>query len=113
MALISIDDIKEKAPDRKAFATAKKIAVPSSWSTLGRHGAILWGNAIGSSGDGYAVYVDTAANSLQCSCPSRKRPCKHALAILIMDAEGTAIPDAEPPSGHKWDAEERYQSTWE
>ena len=26
MALMEIDDIKDKAPDRKAFATAKKLA---------------------------------------------------------------------------------------
>lgn len=114
MAKWTLDDLKEKAPDRKAFAAAKKLASPPAWKDLGKEGHILWGNAIGSSGDTYAVHVDTNREELNCSCPSRKRPCKHTLAILIMDAEETfEIPEADVPGGHRYEAEIRYQSSWE
>lgn len=115
MALMEIDDIKDKAPDRKAFATAKKLATPGKWSALGQDGDnILWGTALGSRGDQYSVYIDLSRDALECSCPSRKRPCKHALGLLILDANGEhPIPAAATPDGHRWEAEDRYYSSWE
>jgi len=110
MPLRSDEDVKNIAPDRKAYAAAKKVAKPAKWTRTGRHGAILWGTAIGSS-DSYSVYVE--GTDFECSCPSRKRPCKHALALALMDATDVEIPDAEPPSGHKWEAQERFYNSWE
>lgn len=110
MPIRSEDDVKNTAPDRKAFAAAKKIAKPNKWETTGRQDKILWGKAIGSS-DVYSVYVE--GSSFECSCPSRKRPCKHALALALMDATEVEIPEAAVPSGHKWEAQERYYSSWE
>ncbi len=112
MPLMTIDDIKEKAPDRRAFAAAKKVAVLASWSSIGRDNNCLWGVAVGSSGDSYSVYVE-GNNTLECSCPSRKRPCKHSLALLILDANGDEIPDSPLPANHKWLAQDRYYSSWE
>lgn len=112
MPLMTLDDIKEKAPDRKAYAAAKKVATDSKWARFGRQDKILWGVAKGSSGE-YSVFVDTERDALECSCPSRKRPCKHALALLILDANEHDIPDAAPPDGHRWEAEDRYYSSWE
>lgn len=104
------DDVKNLAPDRAAFAEAKKLATPGKWREAARWGEVLWGVAIGSQGD-YAVYLEPSSKNLSCSCPSRKRPCKHALALLL---RGTgALPEAEPPAGHVYDAQERYRSTWE
>jgi hypothetical protein len=113
MPLLSLDDIKNKAPDRTAFAAAKKIATAASWSSLGRQPNILWGVALGSKGDSYSVYIDASRSAFECNCASRKRPCKHALALLILDASGQEIPDKEPASNHKWQAEERYYRSWE
>lgn len=113
MPLMSIDDIKSKAPDRTAFTAAKKLASPTHWGTLGQEGQILWGVAVGSKGDEYAVYIDMSRDALECSCPSRKRPCKHTLGLLILEASGHAIPTAPAPSDHKWKAEDRYSRSWE
>jgi hypothetical protein len=112
MPLMTEEDVKNTAPDRKAFAAAKKIAKLDNWKTTGRKDNILWGNAVGSS-DVYSVWVDTSAKELECSCPSRKRPCKHTLALCLMDATGVEIPEADVPSGHKWDAQERFYNSWE
>ncbi len=112
-ALIPHDDIKDLAPDRKAFATAKKLANAASWSAFGQESNVLWGSAKGSSGDDYYVYVNTQSRALECSCPSRKRPCKHALALVIMQADGVEFPQNPVPAGHQYEAQTRYYSTWE
>lgn len=106
------DDVKSLAPDRAAFAEAKKLANPGKWRQAARWKDVLWGIAIGSQGD-YAVYLEPASKNLSCSCPSRKRPCKHALALLLRGTTAGALPEAEPPSGHVYEAQERYMSTWE
>ena len=106
------DDVKNLAPDRAAFAEAKKIATPAKWRQAARWQDTLWGVAIGSQGD-YAVYLEPAAKNFACSCPSRKRPCKHALALLLRSAKDGGLPEAEPPDGHVYEAQDRYASTWE
>lgn len=113
MALMSLDDIKNKAPDRTSFTAAKKLGTAASWSKLGQKDKIVWGIAVGSKGDEYYVYADVGKDEMECSCPSRKRPCKHALGLLILDASGHQIPEAEMPSDHQWSAKDRYSRSWE
>lgn len=113
MPLTSETDVRREAPDAKAFTAAKTVAKRAKWQRLGRDGQVLWGTAIGSS-DHYSVYVDVAHHELECSCPSRKRPCKHALGLMLLEAnESASIPDAAVPSGHKYAAQERYYDSWE
>jgi uncharacterized Zn finger protein len=113
MPLMSLDDVKNKAPDRTAFTAAKKIANPTNWDKLGQDGNILWGVATGSKGDTYYTYADVGSSELECSCPSRKRPCKHALALLILDASGHQMPTEPMPYSHRYNAKDRYASSWE
>jgi hypothetical protein len=113
MPLLSLDDVKNMAPDRTAFTAAKKIATASNWDTLGQQDKLLWGVAIGSKGDSYYTYANTATSDWQCSCPSRKRPCKHVLGLLILDASGHQIPAAPMSSDHSYNAKDRYSSSWE
>ena len=112
MPLMTTDEIKEKAPDRRALAAARKLAKDGKWQSLGRQGEILWAVIQGCRGDEYSVHIDGSRSALECSCPSRKRPCKHALALLIYDTKND-IPDAEVPNNHKWEAEDRYYRDWE
>ncbi len=46
------------------------------------------GLCAGSGKDPYQTVVDLGPR-YQCSCPSRKFPCKHALALLLSWAKGT------------------------
>ena len=111
MALKTIEDIKNMAGNAKRLATAKKTAAASKWKQLGRDGEMLWGQAAGSRGNVYSTYV--TSNRQECSCPSRQRPCKHALALLLMDVDDHDFPEAEAPSGHVDDANSFYNSIME
>jgi hypothetical protein len=112
MPLLTAKDAEGIAPDRNAVTASKKTAKPNKWSEFAQHEGILWGIAIGSS-DEYATWVDVRNSSFECSCPSRKRPCKHAVGLLIMHANGVPFETKEAPSGHQWDAQETYYNSWE
>ncbi len=81
------------APDDASIAAARKLARPGPWSETGSNDVLVWGKCQGSGKTPYQVSVDTAAPAYRCSCPSRKFPCKHALALLLMWARGEAADD--------------------
>jgi hypothetical protein len=113
MALTTESDVRSEAPDTKAFTAARSVAKSAKWSRLGRDGSVLWGTAIGRS-DHYSVYVDVAHKEFECNCPSRKRPCKHALGLMLLEATSEAsIPDAPVPSNQRVNAQQRYYDSWE
>ncbi len=99
--------------DPRSITAAKKVAKPSGWSSAGDDGAgRLWGVYQGS--DTYEIYADIATLQGQCNCPSGKSPCKHVLALLMLEANGHPFPAAPIPPGHVFAAgQKRYSSGWE
>jgi len=92
------EQVEQIAPDGRSVAAALKVARPSKWADLGRDGRALWGKCAGSRT--YDVRVDLTDLASKCSCPSRKFPCKHALALLILLADDpTAAPEGGEPPG--------------
>ncbi len=90
------------APDASAASASKKLATPRPWSEAGQTSEALWGKCQGSAL--YTVRINLVSLKFDCSCPSRKRPCKHALGLLYMACTlPEAIPLAEPP---------QWVSTW-
>jgi SWIM zinc finger len=81
--------IEALAPDQAALSAAAKLLKPGLWSTLGRDAAegLIWGECQGSGANPYRVMGDLGDLGSKCTCPSRKFPCKHALALLWMRAE--------------------------
>jgi SWIM zinc finger len=78
------------APDAPSQRTAQALASTSSWPLTGaREPDALWGECRGSAAAPYRTAVDLSGPAYQCSCPSRKFPCKHALALLLLWADGT------------------------
>ena len=102
MQALTLDEVRALAPDSRAFADARKLALASKWRRLGREGDALWGVALGSKGDAYAVFA-RAGEAPRCSCPSRKQPCKHGLALLLLAAEGHAFTEEALPAGHRFE----------
>lgn len=82
---LSVSDVQAIAPDPAAAVAARKIAKPRAWKTLGQSERALWGEYQGSAS--YQTRVSRPELAFKCSCPSRKIPCKHALALLFLAAE--------------------------
>lgn len=76
------------APDAQVQTAGKKLGNLKHWQNLGYNTEALWGQCQGS--DLYAVSATLATLSIQCSCPSHKRPCKHGLGLLLIAASTPA-----------------------
>jgi hypothetical protein len=94
------------APDPAALKGARTVAAASHWPASGRFQDVLWGLCRGSGKAPYQVAVDLDGPAYKCTCPSRKFPCKHALGLMLLWAEGGGAHPADPPA---WVAE--WQAT--
>lgn len=84
------------APDDASVAAARRLTNPAVWSDTGSTEVLVWGKCQGSGKTPYQVSVDLAGPAFRCSCPSRKFPCKHALALLLLWVRGGgAVADAD------------------
>ena len=86
------------APTPSSVAAAEPLAVPSRWSAVGADERALWGRCRGSGAEPYETTVDHAEVGWRCTCPSRKLPCKHAVALLLLWSRG-GVPEAARPAG--------------
>jgi len=102
------DQVLGLAPDAASQKAGAKLATPAPWSGTGAAGTAVWGLCKGSGKTPYQTVVDTRGPAYRCTCPSRKFPCKHALALLLLWAQGTSgpVPAAGPAGGEpEWVAE--------
>jgi len=100
----SADSVLALAPDDSARRAAATLARPAPWDGAGAAGDLVWGLCAGSGKNPYQVIVDLAGPAFKCSCPSRKFPCKHALALLLLWSAGTVADEPEPAG---------YARTWQ
>ncbi|MGW6130669.1 SWIM zinc finger family protein [Cellulomonas sp. NPDC055163] len=84
------------APDASSAAAGRKLATSGSWSSTGAAPGVVWGLCAGSGSTPYQTVVDLTEPAFSCSCPSRKFPCKHALALLLRWAGGEVAEHDEP-----------------
>ncbi len=94
----SVEQVLALAPDAGSQRAARGLAIARPWSATGYDpaGPSLWGLCAGSGANPYQTCVDLAEPAYKCSCPSRKFPCKHALALLLLWTAG-AVATADPP----------------
>ena len=91
--------VRELAPDAASVKAARKLARPGPWSETGATATLVWGKCQGSSSTPYQVSVDLTGPAFRCSCPSRKFPCKHAVALLLLWVETDgAVEEASAPA---------------
>jgi hypothetical protein len=89
MSRWTLQQVAKLAPDDGSMAAARKLAHPGPWSSTGSTDLLLWGECQGSGKKPYQVSVDlTGSPAYRCSCPSRKIPCKHVLALLLLWGQG-------------------------
>ena len=111
--IILASEFEQMAPDPQSIKAAKSIAKPAKWDEYARGRAEFWGVMSGSSGE-YYVIANYKARQFDCNCPSRKRPCKHVLALFLMAVNNEVFPRRIMPHGHEDNAKRtRYSSTWE
>ncbi len=90
------DQVISMAPDSSSASAGKKLASAKHWKSLGQSSEALWGECQGSAL--YQVKVDLSTFTIQCSCPSRKQPCKHGLGLLLLTiTTPDSVPLTEPP----------------
>ena len=85
------------APDASSQRTAQSLASGRAWPATGAGTGALWGECRGSAAAPYRAVVDLSGPAYRCSCPSRRFPCKHVLALLLLWAEGAVRDDAAGP----------------
>ena len=87
---LTADTVLALAPDASSAQAARKLTSPARWPTLNAGPEALWGECQGSGSRPYLVGIDlrTPEYACKCSCPSRKFPCKHGLALLLLHVAG-------------------------
>lgn len=94
----TVEDVNKMAPDAGSNAAGRKLAQARQWKLLGASDTHLWGEMQGSGAKPYQTCIERAEPAFHCSCPSRKFPCKHGLALAYIEAETpAAVPAAEAP----------------
>jgi len=83
--------IEALAPDQSALAAASALLKPGKWPLRARSERLIWGECQGSGAHPYRVAADIEDRGSKCTCPSRKFPCKHALALMWMFVEDSAV----------------------
>ena len=98
---IDLGRVEALATDQASLKAAAGLAKPGKWSGIGgsADGALIWGECAGSGANPYRVMADLRDLGNKCTCPSRKFPCKHVLALLWLNAEAVvAFPPGEIPA---------------
>ena len=89
--LLNTDQILSLAPDASSAKAGSQLASPAKWDKLGRSETATWGECKGSGKDPYRTQIDLGEPAFKCSCPSRKFPCKHGLALYLLLAQDSAL----------------------
>ncbi len=96
MATYSRDQVLAMAPDAASAKAGQGQAIAARWSGIGQDKYAAWGACRGSGKEPYRTAAALTDGATRCSCPSRKFPCKHAIGLLLLLADG-AVPGGAPP----------------
>ena len=95
---LSLEIVQQLAPDQGSLKAAGRLLKPGKWPLVGFDEArgLIWGECQGSSSTPYRTVFDVQDHGYKCTCPSRKFPCKHTLALAWRFAE-TGLPAGTAP----------------
>ncbi|MEL6813882.1 MAG: SWIM zinc finger family protein [Cyanobacteria bacterium J06598_3] len=111
------EQVLSLSPDAGSTKRGKMLAHITKWPLLGAANQAMWGECQGSGKKPYRTIIDLSTIDLsaialsaidlsaaggepafKCSCPSRKFPCKHALALFLLRIETTEFKEGAPPA---------------
>src|SRR4030095_16936446 len=99
MDYLTSDQVLALATDSSSVKAGQGLSSPGKWVSLGRSGRSVWGECQGSGKLPYRTQADLSGPAFNCSCPSRKFPCKHGLGLLLLLAANPArVAESEPPA---------------
>ena len=112
---LKLERIESVAPDLASLKAAKKLLNRNKWPALHQDadGKLIWGECQGSGSQPYRMAVDGHDLGAKCSCPSRKFPCKHSLALMWWRAEEPAsfVSAVVPDWVNEWLSRRRSTAT--
>ena len=88
---LTMEGVIALAPDDASAKAARGLTAPSKWPLLGANDLAVWGECQGSGSKPYQTQVDLSGPAFRCSCPSRKFPCKHGLALLLIQVQSPQL----------------------
>lgn len=92
-------------PDADTLRKSKGLARPSRWRALGFLANLVWGECRSRGAAYYKTAISLPRKTSYCSCPSRKSPCAHALALVqLLDRQSHFF--SQPAEAPPW-VEER------
>lgn len=89
------------APDAASAKSGHSLAQAKKWQELGYNTQALWGKCQGSGKTPYQTRIALGDElGFNCSCPSRKFPCKHALGLMLLYVQEAVLfsSEAEAPA---------------
>jgi len=109
---LTLSKIEEIAPDQSSLAAARKLLKDQAWPLLAcDEVGLVWGECQGSGSAPYRVILSEADLGYKCTCPSRKFPCKHTLALMWLRADHRPFRKEERPGWvNDWLARRRGSS---
>ena len=94
----SREQVEAIAPSPAALSAARPLTTVTRWAGLGCDDRAVWGSCRGSGAEPYDTMVDHVGVVSRCTCPSRRHPCKHVLALLLLWSDGD-VTNARTPAG--------------
>lgn len=98
MTTWSPEQVEAISPSAAALSAARPLVTVTKWAGLGCDERAVWGSCRGSGAEPYDSMVDHVGVVSRCTCPSRRHPCKHVLALLLLWTNGD-VPETTPPAG--------------
>lgn len=102
MQAYSREQVLGMVPDASAAKAGQGQANAARWPSLGHDEQAAWGECQGSGSAPYRCQAAFDDGATSCSCPSRKFPCKHAIGLLLLLADGQVQQSTRPAWVGEW-----------
>lgn len=101
----SRDEIIALASDEASFRAGEQLAHGQRWLLTGHNSSHVWGEYPGSRSHCYRVLIRIEPFRSECDCPSRKRPCKHVLGLMLLSGSELEWGEAGASERPEWVSE--------
>lgn len=95
---MTIAELLAQSPDAKTLEGARRLFFSRRWRTIAGDGNWLWGEFEVNGPQPLRTAVDLINGHFFCTCRSRRRPCTHALSlVMVLGNQADRITVASPP----------------